>query len=538
MTIDDVKGAGWAAVNRVLRLRRSVLAAGLVAVLAAALIGIVELVTPGQYGVLFDGLSPAQGGAVIAHLQKLGIPYKLSDDGNIIQVPRRDLGEARLRLGKAGEPAGKGGKAWRSLEKAPMTASSASVQALHLQATESSLEHAVKQMSGATNVRVLLAQPRHTPFLANQPKPKASVVLEGAPQADGALGRAVSALVSSAVPGLSRKSVVVETKGGRILYPRSHVDSVMQQMAIKQRIEQTKEAKLRSLLNPLFGPGNYRIAVAADVDFSRKTIKSISYGPKSLPTSTDKTEKSRIGSRPMAMGIPGALSNQPPGATAAPVKTGSKGAAAKGKKAGGKGAQSSAASAKKSLPRSTSKHVTRSFAVDQKDVVDRPAGWLVKSVAVSIVVNNKQAGTPSAVSLKHMVAGAIDVPKSRIQVTSASFLGSGASSTSLFNQRLVAGAKAALVLFAALFLLVGGVLPFLRWVRAVDRNRLASAGAEAVAGGPAQPPPPIGLPDDGIQKPLVNLVGRIGEIADSDPATVAKMLQKWTREAPQKQAKS
>lgn len=523
MTVNDAKAAGREALARVLGLPRAALGAGLILVIALGLIGALAVFGPGSYRVLFDGLSPSQGGAVIKHLQKLGIPYKLTDAGNTIEVPARDLGKARLQLGQSGQPESKGKGAWKSLEKAPMTASAASVHALHLQASESSLEHAIKQMSGASNVRVLLAVPHYTPFLADQPQPKASVVLEGAPQADGALGRAVAALVASSVPGLAQKSVVVETKGGGILYPHSHGANTMQEMAIQRRIEQTQEAKLRALLNPLYGPGNYRIAVAAHVDFSRKTIKSISYGPKSFPTSTDTTEKSRVGSRPLAMGIPGALSNQPPGPTTAPAKGTAKAAKA-GK--GGKGGKKS--SSRVQVPHSKSKHVKHAFAVDQKDTVDHPAGWSVKSMAVSVVLNKGNPKGPSTKTVKRMIVGAIDVPKSRVQVTSANFVASPGSSIPVFNRRITLGAKATLILLSALFLLFGGVTPFLRWIR----NVKADVG---------EPPKPRDgemavpeLPESGINKPLGSLVGRIGEIAENDPASVARMLQRWTREAPKK----
>ena len=73
--------------------------AGVVAVAFAVVLAL-ELSGP-PYVALYEGLSPEQGGAVVAQLQKLGIPYQLQAAGNIILVPAPQLAEARLQLGQA-----------------------------------------------------------------------------------------------------------------------------------------------------------------------------------------------------------------------------------------------------------------------------------------------------------------------------------------------------------------------------------------------------------------------------------------------------
>ncbi len=54
-----------------------------------------------------EGLSPSDGGKIIAQLQKLGIAYQLQAAGNVILVPAPQLAQARLQLG-AGASAGLG----------------------------------------------------------------------------------------------------------------------------------------------------------------------------------------------------------------------------------------------------------------------------------------------------------------------------------------------------------------------------------------------------------------------------------------------
>ncbi|MDD2862108.1 MAG: hypothetical protein PHI71_13705, partial [Acidiphilium sp.] len=79
------------------------------------------------------------------------------------------------------------------------------------------------------------------------------------------------------------------TGTGQILFPNSSTQTAQSQFAIEDRIESSQEAKLRALLTPIFGARNYRLAVAANVDFSNKVVKSLAYGPKSYPLSAEKT---------------------------------------------------------------------------------------------------------------------------------------------------------------------------------------------------------------------------------------------------------
>ena len=53
---------------------------------------------------LYAGLSGEQGGRAIAELQKLNIPYRITEGGRVITVPTGQLGQARLPLAARGVP--------------------------------------------------------------------------------------------------------------------------------------------------------------------------------------------------------------------------------------------------------------------------------------------------------------------------------------------------------------------------------------------------------------------------------------------------
>ncbi|HQT42589.1 MAG TPA: hypothetical protein PLD79_01255, partial [Halothiobacillus sp.] len=130
----------------------------------------------------YDGLSPADGGKVITQLQKIGIPYQLQAAGNVILVPATELATARLQLGASGIPGDSVSTSWDRLENAPMTASDLAQSTMALRALEASLAQSIDSMEGITDAQVYLALPADTPFLADQPKPSASVIISASTQ--------------------------------------------------------------------------------------------------------------------------------------------------------------------------------------------------------------------------------------------------------------------------------------------------------------------------------------------------------------------
>ena len=51
-----------------------------------------------DYRVLFSNISERDGGAIIASLEQMNVPYRFSESGSAILVPSANVHEARLRL--------------------------------------------------------------------------------------------------------------------------------------------------------------------------------------------------------------------------------------------------------------------------------------------------------------------------------------------------------------------------------------------------------------------------------------------------------
>ncbi|MEP6971811.1 MAG: flagellar basal-body MS-ring/collar protein FliF, partial [Betaproteobacteria bacterium] len=85
--------------------QRMRLAIGAVIAIAIVIAGIVMGSTP-DWRVLYANLADKDGGAIIAQLSQMNIPYKYTDGGSAILVPADKVHDTRLRLASQGLPKG------------------------------------------------------------------------------------------------------------------------------------------------------------------------------------------------------------------------------------------------------------------------------------------------------------------------------------------------------------------------------------------------------------------------------------------------
>jgi len=453
------------------------------------------------YAVLDEGLSPADGGKVIAGLQKLGIPYQLQAAGNIILVPAPALAQARLQLGQAQVPGSDVATAWDRLEDAPMTASDLAQSTMATQALELSLAQSIESMAGISNAEVYLAIPPDTPFLGDQPKPSAAVVIAADDSAAQAQGAAIANLVAGAVPGLAAPQVTVETTSGVAVYPASDKLTTGAQFATVAQVETSAAARIAGLLIPLVGAGNFQTDVSADLDFTQEHIHQISYGPTHLVSHQTSALSTQFGAGQAAIGIPGALSNEPP-----PATTASTSAPATGSGSAAAGAQ----------PTQNSSNLDQSFLTDQSEADITNPGWTVKSIAVSVVLNKAALGQVTPAQVKTAIAGAFAYPQVNVSVLAAGFqpqkLGFAAGPLTAAINPLT---NALLQLMAAAALLFGLALPAGR--------RLANLNIQALLPAPPPRPIPVVLPPRDFTD--------LREAAGQNIPGVARLLQSWAEDS-------
>jgi len=469
---------------------------------AVAVVAALEMGGP-AYAALYEGLSPAQGGKVIGELQKLGIPYQLQAAGDVILVPEPDLAEARLQLGAAEVPGDDVSDSWDKLENAPMTTSDLAQNVMANQALETSLEQSIDSMEGVQSAQVFLATPPDTAFLADQPKPTASVVIDADADAAQAQGKAIAALVAGAVPGLSPDQVNVTTISGIVVNPSDKSINTASQLATLDEVQNAAAMRIAQLLTPIVGAGNFRTSVSANIDFTQEHLQQLTYGPSQVAHQiTSRSDQS--GTQNLAMGIPGALANEPPAATSAvPPQNPSAGAGAEEAAAG--------TAADTNGPRQSSTNTDQTYLVSQtQSDITRP-DWVVNGIAISVVVNKAALGPVTTDQVKAALAGAFDYPSVNVNVMAAPFRSqAGMANAAGLLQAAGPVSHAVMEIIAALALLFGAVLPLRSWLGRLN----------------------VGVSHTALPRPVEIAVpkkefGKLRNLASEEPIAVAKLLQSW-----------
>ncbi|KOF52566.1 MULTISPECIES: flagellar basal-body MS-ring/collar protein FliF [unclassified Achromobacter] len=297
-------------------------AAALVALIAAAVMWSSEP----QYKVLFSNLDDRDGGAIVTALGQMNVPYKYNENGTALLVPADRVYDARLQLASQGLPRG-GTVGFELMDNARFGASQFAEQINYQRGLEGELARSIESMHTVQHARVHLAMPRQSLFVRERQAPTASVLLNLYPgrSLSDAQVSAISWLVASSVPELTAENVSIVDQNGRLLSAPLGEGRGMDadQLRYVREMEQRTVERILTILNPLVGPGNVHAQATADIDFSRREETSEVYRPNQEPGQaairSQQTSDSRQHGGGPAQGVPGALSNQPPGNAQAPI---------------------------------------------------------------------------------------------------------------------------------------------------------------------------------------------------------------------------
>lgn len=293
----------------------------------AVMVGIWMWSQQPDYRVLFSNFTDRDGGAIVASLQQLNVPYKYSEGGSAILVPSNQVHDARLKLAAQGLPKG-GNVGFELMENQKLGISQFLEQVNYQRALEGELARSIQAVSAVQTARVHLAIPKSNVFIREQQKPTASVLLNLYPgrTMDQQQVSAIVHLVASSVPELAAKNVTVVDQNGNLLSDTSkqiannNLDPA--QLKYVQDYQENIVKRIESIISPIVGAQNVRAEATADIDFSRSEQAAETYRPNSPPESS--TIRSQQSSESYnkglnASGIPGALSNQPPVPSTAPI---------------------------------------------------------------------------------------------------------------------------------------------------------------------------------------------------------------------------
>ena len=292
------------------------------AALAATVMASTNWGSQGDYRVLYANLSDKDGGAIIAQLSQMNVPYRHAEGGSAILVPASKVHDARLKLASAGLP--KGSVAGFELMDGARFGQTQFQERLSFQrGLEGELVRSITSLAAVQNARVHLALPNQNGFFREQQKPSASVVLSLHPgrTLERAQVAGIVHLVSSSVPEMNPRAVSVLDQTGALLSgggdeaQAAGLDA--NQLQYVNQIEANYTRRVIELLEPIVGRDNLRASVTADVDFSRSEATSEEFKPNqgaqaSVAVRSQQSSEPVGGSAAAPAGIPGAASNQPP----------------------------------------------------------------------------------------------------------------------------------------------------------------------------------------------------------------------------------
>ncbi len=337
-----------------------------------------------DYRVLFSNYSDKDGGAIVAALEKMNVPYKFSDSGTAILVPAAQVHQARLKLAADGLPKG-GNIGFEILENQKFGVSQFVEQVNFQRALEGELERSIQSIGAVEVARIHLAIPKASVFVRDQQKPTASVLLNlrAGRSLDAQQVGAVVHLVASSVPDLPAANVTVVDQNGNLLSDTSkkmganNLDPT--QLKYVDDIQQSIAKRVESIITPIVGAKNVRAEASAEIDFSSLEQAAETYKPNQKPEDvvvrSMQSNESITSNGSAATGVPGALSNQPPANATAPITAPAV-------------AEAGAGTVAAAMPVDSQKNMTTNYEVDKTVRYVQQAMGGIKRLNVAVVVNN------------------------------------------------------------------------------------------------------------------------------------------------------
>jgi len=264
---------------------------------------------------LYSSVSETEKSKIIDSLQNMGIEIQLDPATGELMVPTNVYHQARISLAAQGLPEYSGGS-FGSLENMPLGISR-SVEGLKLrQAQEAELGKSITEISSIQSARVHLALPEKSVFVRDQTPPTASVFvnLKNGRKIDQTQVLAITNLVSSSVPAMSPSNVSIIDQFGNLLSnspddpDQALADS---QLEYRMRLENIYRNRIKSLVTPIVGSGNINAQVNIEIDFTRKEISQEIVDPDTTATLSEQNSLN-VTAKKDAVGIPGAIANEPP----------------------------------------------------------------------------------------------------------------------------------------------------------------------------------------------------------------------------------
>jgi len=386
-----------------------------------------------EYRPLYNSMEGYDAAQVVDMLQQSRIDYKVEPNSGALLVRTEDLADARMRLASAGIAPTDGNLGFEILDREQGLGTSQFMETTrYRRGLEGEMARTISSLYNVKNARVHIAIPRSTVFVRDERKPSASVLLEmyAGRRLEPAQVMAIVNLVATSVPELGKDDVTVVDQNGNLLSNQNELNELTvagRQFDYTRRVEDTYTRRVHNILQPVLGEGRYKAEVSADVDFSAVESTAEMYSPESALRSEQVVSEQRSGASG-PVGIPGALSNQPPGAGQAPEQaidpvTGEPAVAV--------------------VPKDTREQATRNYELDRQISHTRQQQGRLRRLSVAVVVDDPSEVNAETGEVTRTPLGEAEIARlTRLVQDAVGYDASRGDSVSVINSAFVAQAAA------------------------------------------------------------------------------------------------
>lgn len=364
---------------------------GLMVALAATVALAVAVVLWAQepnYKMLYGNLSDQEMLEISSSLDQAGIRYDINASSSSIMVEGGRLHDARMRLAGSGLPKGSG-SGYELLDKEQGFGTSQFIETARYQrAIEGELSRTISSVNNIQSARVHLAIPKQSAFVRNRKRASASVMLNlyQGRALSNEQASSIAHLVASSVPALEMEDVTVVDQNGRMLSrpdAGTEIGQSSTQFEYRQKLEEYYIKRIEEILEPIVGMGKAKAQVMADLDFTVTEQTHESFNPDLPSIRSEQTLEEENQSAAAQGGIPGALTNQPPGA----------------------GVIGEAAGQGRTGSSNNSRRIVRNYELDRTVSHTKHQTGKIKRISAAIVIDNKigEDGTSQPLTDEEMV---------------------------------------------------------------------------------------------------------------------------------------
>ena len=375
--------------NKLTVIRQLALMVGLAASIAIALAAVLWTSGP-EYKPVLSSITDYNADQIVEILSVNNIPFKLDENTGALLVEGDYYHQARLKLAGSGIVSDNI-VGLEIMDQDQSLGTSQFVETTrYRRGLEGELSRTITSLQSVKSARVHLAIPKESVFVRDTRKPSASVFLELYPgrRLDRSQVDAIVNLVASSISQLSDKDVTVVDQRGTLLTEKdssSELSIAGKQFEYTRRVEDVLLQRVNNILSPVVGDGRFKAEVSTDIDFTAVEQTDEQYNPDLLALRSEQTLRERRSANGSNNGVPGSLTNQPPGAVTIPEAADENGAAI-----GGSGSNANGQSREET---------TRNFELDRSISYTKRQQGTVRRLSVAVVVDDIVSIDPESAAI-------------------------------------------------------------------------------------------------------------------------------------------